>query len=225
MINWKNNQMRHLQNLKLHQVSKEGQRRQSSHFLMVIVSYSLSGPRGHGRCQCGFSPKVKMAVLSVAVLWSAPAGLWRLRSVSAGKSDSKLSSTSVLTLEVWTVWSVSHLSLPLFFLLQVWQRPVQVRGAGRSLRTDSHPGTGSGSQEVQGSERRSWPGFAEASQLQGPLSDLWPQHQRSMPSYYWCSIREKYSIFLCCHGYHWLDRSRYVFFSLVYACCISFFNV
>lgn len=52
-----------------------------------FVSRSPSGPRGRGRCRCGFSLKRKMAALSAAALWSAPAGLWRRHTVSAGKSD------------------------------------------------------------------------------------------------------------------------------------------
>lgn len=110
---------------------------------------------------------------------------------------------------------------PLSSLLQVWQRPVQVRGACRRFGADRHPGAGGGSQEVQGSERRSRSGFVEAAQQQRSLSDLRPQHQRSMPPSRRQSLRWKHSIFLCCHGYRWLDRSRWVLFSRACAACVS----
>lgn len=92
-------------------------------------------------------------------------------------------------------------SLPsLCSTLQVWHRPVQIRGTSRGLGADSDAGAGGGPQEVQGSERGPRSGPAEAPQPQRPLSDLRAQRQRSVPAACRHRLGGKYSILLCGRG-------------------------
>lgn len=169
----------------------------------------LSGRRGHGRCRCGCRLR-KWSVGPCAVApWSAPAGRWRLLPVSAGKPR-----PVNLFLDAG-----GHLSFTLTLVvseLQVWQRPLQVRGPSRSVGAEPHSAAGGASPQVQGSERRPWFSHAEAAQHQGSLLDLWTQRQRSVPPCCWSCSGRKDAIVVRCHGYHQLDRTRFVF-------CISLF--